>query len=199
MRQSIIHVAAVSLLLSGTAHAEGYATPGQVEMGGTFQIANVTEVTEKPDGGGSEEGVTATAIQISPTTGYWVSSWFELIGSMDIRQTTVANGDASFTSVGIGAGPGAFMKLGNARLGPYVLAHVFTETIQVFGPDDQTTSGPGATVGVQFKLPVAGGGVIVLGAAADYSNLKVSTDATATQAQGTYTSFGTSVGFLGYF
>lgn len=192
MRRSITSTFAV-LLLSATAHAEGYATPGQVEMGGTFQIANITE---KPDGG---DEVTATAIQISPTTGYWVSSWFEFLGTMDIRQTTIANGDASFTSVGIGAGPGAFMKLGNARLGPYVLAHVFTETIQVFGPDDQTTSGPGATVGVQFKLPVAGGGVIVLGGAADYSNLKVSTDATATQAQGTFTSFGTNVGFLGYF
>lgn len=194
MRRSITITATLALLfLSATVHAEGYATPGQVEMGGTFQIANETTAL---DGG---EEVTATAIQISPTTGYWVSSWFELLGSMDIRQTTVANGDASFTSVGIGAGPGAFMKLGNARLGPYVLAHVFTETIQVFGPGDMTTAGPGATVGVQFKLPVAGGGVIVLGAAADYSNLKVSTDATATQAQGTFTSFGTSVGFLGYF
>lgn len=192
MRTSITFTLATILLAAAaTAHAEGYASAGQVEMGGTFQVANVTT---KPDGG---EEQTATAIQISPVTGYWVSSWFELLGSMDIRQTTVANGDSSITSVGIGAGPGAFLKLGNARLGPYVLAHVFTETVQVFGPADQTTSGPGATVGVQFKLPVAGGGVVVLGAAADYSNLKVSTE--TTEAQGTYTSFGTSVGFLGYF
>lgn len=190
---SMISLAATGLLLaSATAHADGYASAGQIEMGGTFQIANVTD---EPDGG---DEVTSTQIRISPQTGYWLASWFELLGTMDIRQTTVANGDFSQTSVGLGAGPGIFMKLGNARLGPYLLGHVYTETLSVFGTaGDVTTSGPGAQVGVQFKLPVAGGGVVVLGAGADYSNIKVSTEAGS--AQGTYTSFGTSVGFLGYF
>lgn len=184
----------VAALLFGAAHAraEGYASAGQLEMGGTFQVANVTE---KPDDG---DEFTATEIKISPQTGYWLTSWFELLGTMDIRQTTIENGDFARTSVGLGAGPGIFMKLGNARLGPYALAHVYTDTVSVFGTaDDVTTSGPGATVGVQFKLPVAGGGVVVLGAAADYSNVKISTE--AAQSQGTSTSFGTSVGFLGYF
>lgn len=192
MRTHIPLLAAALLLASATAHADGYASAGQIEMGGTFQIANVTD---EPDGG---EEVTSTQIRISPQAGYWLASWFELLGTMDIRQTTVENGDFSQTAVGLGAGPGIFMKLGNARLGPYVLGHVYTETLSVFGASgDVTTSGPGAEVGVQFKLPVAGGGVVVLGAAADYSNIKVSTEGGS--AQGTYTSFGTSVGFLGYF
>lgn len=193
--RTLIPVLAAGLLLAAAdrAHAEGYASAGQLEMGGSFQIANVSDVNDDTD-----EQVTSTQIRISPQAGFWIASWFELLGSMDVRQTTVENGDFAQTSVGLGAGPGIFLKLGNARLGPYVLGHVYTETLSVFGTTgDVTVSGPGAQAGVQFKLPVAGGGVVVLGAAADYSNIKVSTDAGSVQ--GTHTSFGTSVGFLGYF
>lgn len=194
MRIAYVAAAAVflSVALADTARAEEYATAGQLEMGGTFQIANVTE---------SRDGVedrNEMLIRISPTAGYWVTRWFELVGSMDVRQRTLEDGDFAETSVSMGFGPGIFLKVGNARLGPYALAHVRTETLSVFGStEDRTVAGPGAQIGVQFKLPVAGGGVVVVGGAADYENLKFSVEDDSTR--GTFTSFGTTVGFLGYF
>ena len=86
----IAHVAAALALGAGAsflgtnADAEEYAHAGQLEMGGTFQIANVTDTRE------GAEDVTSTAIQISPVAGYWVTSWFEFLGSMDVRQLTIA-------------------------------------------------------------------------------------------------------------
>ena len=194
MRFAHVASASAALLLSlgGVANAEEYATAGQLEMGGTFQIANVTQ---------SRDGVEDQSemdIRISPIAGYWVTRWFEFLGSMDVRQRTLEDGDFAETSVSMGFGPGIFLKIGNARLGPYALAHVRTETLSVFGStEDRTISGPGAQVGVQFKLPVAGGGVVLLGAAADYESLKFSVEDESTR--GTFTSFGTTVGFLGYF
>ncbi len=160
---------ALVLLCATNAQAKEYGDPGTISLTGTVDINSNTE--DLDDGGKTE----TTTLGLRPEVGFYLMEHLELLGGLELESTSskVEGGDKT-TTTGFGAnvGAGYFFEAGKMHLGPVLLLGFNTETEKDDADDSEiTTSGPGASVQLQVKTVVGGGGLVTFGLGYDYEQL----------------------------
>lgn len=171
MKTTFVSTALV-LLCAGTAQAKEYGEAGTISLTGAVDLNSNTE--DLDDGGKT----TTTTIALRPEVGFYLMKHLELLGGLELASSTedVEDGDKTTTTgVGVNAGAGYFFEAGRMHLGPVLLVGYGTETEKVDGTDgdERTESGPGASVQLQLKTVVGGGGLVTMGLGYDYEQLEL--------------------------
>lgn len=183
--------------LSLPAYAREFATPGVLEVGGTFGLSNGS-TTEKPKGGSSTT-TKSSDLSVRPQFGFFAAKRVEILGGLVLGSRSIDDESSKFTSstIGIRAGAGYLVSMGVAHIGPQ-LQLGYDSTQGKDGSTKSTLAGPVVDVGFVAKVPFAAGGIFQVGLGANMAPQKYkigSNDAV----DYTTTSYGISTGFSAYF
>lgn len=172
MKMKMTLVSAVLVLLGATtAQAKEYGDAGTISITGSVDINSNTK--DLDDGGKTE----TMNVGVRPEIGFYLMEHLELLGGLDLASSTEkddAGDKTTTTGVGLNVGAGYFFEAGRMHLGPVLLLGFGSETEKDDAADTETTtSGPGASVQLQLKTVVGGGGLVTLGLGYDYEQLDV--------------------------